>query len=738
MLDDVLGQFADHGLEPEQPLTFGKLTRCKTTQDKGKEKNGWYVIHEHRTEKSETLIFGSFGDWRSGDSNKIKVKAGRMSQEERDLMRARQEEGKRRAAEIAANASRRAANRASSLFKRMPEKGRSAYLDRKQVIGIGVRYAPRSGALLVPMSNARDQIVGLQVIYPEKQPDTGRDKSYWPYGMSKEGAFHLIGPHPEPGEPVLVCEGYATGVSLHMATSLTVAIAFDAGNLLPVSKLMRERFPGCPLIICRDDDWKTKRPNGDPWNPGEEKATNAALIVGGQVVAPVFYAEREIKWTDFNDLHCAEGLDAVRRQVLSVVRPPAAGGWKDQLARTENGSLIAHMQNVELILGNDERWAGVISFSAFSSKIVKLRTPPYGGGTGDWGDIDDIRVMKWLAQQYNLRVKASSVIEAVSVVAHDNSFHPVRNYLNTLEWDRVPRLDTWLNKVMGVTQSGYSAKVGKRWMISAVARVMRPGCKADSVMILEGGQGEGKSTAMSILGGDWFMDTPFALGDKDGFQAIRGKWIIELGELDSFNKAESTKAKQFFSASTDTYRESYGRRTNDVPRQCVFVGTTNQDEYLKDATGNRRYWPVACTKVDLEQLREIRDQLWAEAMFCYEAGEIWWVNRDETAMFSEAQDERFVVDEWEGPILTWLEESQIGETTSGSEVLASALKLDFGHWGKPEQMRVGAIMHRLGWRRVRLPALAKSGQRPWAYKKPDNWGGHSALKVQAFEEPCFD
>ena len=738
MLDDVLGQFADHGLEPAQPLTFGKLTRCKTTQDKGKEKNGWYVIHEHRTEKNETLIFGSFGDWRSGDSNKIKVKAGRMSQEERDVMRARQEEGKRRAAEIAANAARRAASRASGLFERMPEKGRSAYLERKQIVGIAVRYAPRSGAVLIPMSNARDQIVGLQVIYPEKQPDTGRDKSYWPYGMSKEGAFHLIGPHPEPGEPVLVCEGYATGASLHMATSLTVAIAFDAGNLSVVAKGMRERFPGRALIVCRDDDWKTKRPNGEPWNPGEEKGSNAALIVGGQLVGPVFSGEREIKWTDFNDLHCAEGLDAVRRQVLSVVRPPAAGGWKDQLARTENGSLIAHMQNVELILGNDERWSGVIAFSAFSSKIVKLRTPPYGGGTGDWGDIDDIRVMKWLAQQYNLRVKASSVIEAVSVVAHDHAFHPVRNYLNKLEWDRVPRLDTWLTTVMGVAQSGYSAKVGKRWMISAVARVMRPGCKADSVMILEGGQGEGKSTALSILGGDWFMDTPFALGDKDGFQAIRGKWIIELGELDSFNKAESTKAKQFFSASTDTYRESYGRRTNDVPRQCVFVGTTNQDEYLKDATGNRRYWPVACTRVDLEQLREIRDQLWAEAMFCYEAGEIWWVNRDETAMFSEAQDERFVVDEWEGPILNWLEESQIGETTSGSEVLASALKLDFGHWGKPEQMRVGAIMHRLGWRRVRLPALAKSGQRPWAYKKPDSWGSHSALQVQKIEEPCFD
>jgi putative DNA primase/helicase len=738
MLNEVLGQFANYGLEPEQPLIFGKLTRCKTAQDKGKEKNGWYVVHEHRTEKGETLIFGSFGDWRSGETQKIKVKAGRMSPEEREVMRVRQEQAKRRAAEIAANAARRAANRAAGLFKRMPEKGRSDYLNRKQIVGFGVRYAPRSGAFLVPMCNVRDQVVGLQVIYPAKQEDTGRDKSYWPYGMSKEGAFHLIGPHPEPGEPVLVCEGYATGASLHMATSLTVAIAFDAGNLLVVCKAMRERFPGGALIVCRDDDWKTTRPNGEPWNPGEEKASNAALIVGGQVVAPIFSGEREDKWTDFNDLHVAEGLDAVRRQVLAVVKPPAAGGWKDMLARSESGALIAHMQNVELILGNDERWAGVIGYSVFSSKIIKLRAAPYGGGAGDWADIDDMRVMKWLAQQYNLRVKASHVIEAVSVVAHDHAFHPVREYLEKLVWDRVPRLDSWLTDVLGVEASEYSAKVGKRWPISAVARVMRPGCKADSVMILEGGQGEGKSTAMGILGGEWFMDTPFALGDKDSFQAIRGKWIVELGELDSFNKAESTKAKQFFSASTDTYRESYGRRTNDVPRQCVFVGTTNQEEYLKDATGNRRYWPVFCNKVDLDTLRQIRDQLWAEAVFCYEAGDIWWVTKDESWMFAEAQDERFVVDEWEGPILHWLEESQIGETTTGNDILSQALKLDFGHWGKPEQMRVGAIMHRLGWRKKRVTALPKSGVRQWAYQKPATWGRCTALQQAPIEEPCFD
>lgn len=138
-----------------------------------------------------------------------------------------------------------------------------------------------------------------------------------------------------------------------------MAIAFDAGNLSVVAKAMRERFPGRALIVCRDDDWKTKSPNGEPWNPGEEKGSNAALIVGGQVVGPVFSGEREIKWTDFNDLHCSEGLDAVRRQVLAVVKPPAAGGWKDQLARTENGSLIAHMASCAPASPGQERAASL-------------------------------------------------------------------------------------------------------------------------------------------------------------------------------------------------------------------------------------------------------------------------------------------------------------------------------------------------------------------------------------------
>lgn len=735
-LGSVLEQFQQLGLEVELPLRLGKLTRVKAEGDKGRARTGWYIAHEYLSEQGETLIFGAYGNWRLGTSEKIKLKGVRLTAEERELMRARQEEAKRRATEAQQQAARRATKRANALWPKLPEKGHSPYLQRKQVAGLGVRYAPKSGAVLVPMRNVRGELVGMQVIYPAVQPQLGRDKTYWPAGMAKEGCFHLIGPYPEPCDPILVCEGYATGASLHTASGYTVAIAFDAGNLLPVGKVLREHFPGRPLVFCADDDWKTTRPTGEPWNPGHEKANNAAVILGGQVLAPVFGVERQDKWTYFNDLHCAEGLEAVRRQVLAVVRPPAVGGWRDKLQRSDTGALIAHAFNIALILGNDERWNGVIAYDAFSSKIVKRRTPNYGGDVGEWSDLDDARVIMWLAEHYNLRVKVTSVIEAVSVVAHDHSIHPVREYLNALVWDQVPRLEHWLTEIFGAPPTPYSQKVAKRWLISAVARVMKPGCKADAVLILEGIQGAGKSSALAILGGAWFMDTPFNLGDKDGFQVIRGKWIIELGELDSFNKAESTRAKQFFSASVDTYRESYGRRVVDVPRQCVFAGTTNQEEYLKDTTGNRRYWPVTCTKVDLERLRAVRDQLWAEALFCYRAQQIWWVERGESDVFAEEQDSRYSSDAWEYPIRAWLEEPSTGETVTADRVLKNALNLDVGHWGRPEQLRLTHIMQRLGWRRVRLPASQRSGVRPWGYKRPESWN-QAALQNTPPRESAF-
>lgn len=723
LLDDVLKQLQDYGLRPATPLVVGKRVRCEAQNDKAPEKTGWYVIYEHLTSDHRTIYCGAYGDWRQGEKGswqRIKPKGGRLSAEDREVMKKRAEEGQRKAAEAEARKHRTAARRAAAMWKKLPEKGTSLYVERKRVVAFGLRYSKKSGAALVPMRRVKDgQLSGLQVLYPQVQADTGRDKSYWPYGLEKEGAAHIIGPDPEPGDVVLVCEGYATGASLHMATNLPTVVCFDAGNLLPVGKALRERYPGRQLLFCADDDWKTVI-NGKPHNTGRIRAENAATVTGGQVVLPVFDNNREERWTDFNDLHCAEGLETVRRQVMAAVKPAADEPWREQLLYTAKGGMVAHAFNVALILGNDRRWKGVIAYDSFSSKIRKLKTPPYGGAPGDWSDLDDVRVTLWLADVYGLCVKSATVLEAVNAVAHDNAFHPVRQFLDGLAWDGTPRLEQWLQNHLGVADSEYARRVGKRWMVSAVARVFSPGCKADSVLILEGLQGAGKSTSMAVLGGEWFMDTPFNLGDKDGYQAIRGKWIVELGELDAFNKAESTRAKQFFSASVDTYRESYGRRVLDVPRQCVFVGTTNQDEYLKDDTGNRRYWPVTCTRVDIEGLRASREQLWAEAVAAYRAGDVWWVERDEAELFAAEQDKRYQADMWEEPIIHYLMHQHIGDAVTGAHILEKALNIDPSHWGKPEQMRVGKIMHRLKWPR-RRKGSGPGGVRGYEYQKPNDW-----------------
>lgn len=723
LLDDVLKQLQDYGLRPATPLVVGKRVRCEAENDKAPERTGWYVIYEHLTSDHRTIYCGAYGDWRQGEKGswqRIKPKGGRLSAEDREVMKKRAEEGQRKAAEAEARKHRTAARRAAAMWKKLPEKGTSLYVERKRVVAFGLRYSKKSGAALVPMRRVKDgQLSGLQVLYPQVQTDTGRDKSYWPYGLEKEGAAHIIGPDPEPGDVVLVCEGYATGASLHMATNLPTVVCFDAGNLLPVGKALRERYPGRQLLFCADDDWKTVI-NGKPHNTGRIRAENAATVTGGQVVLPVFDNDREERWTDFNDLHCAEGLETVRRQVMAAVKPAADEPWREQLLYTAKGGMVAHAFNVALILGNDRRWKGVIAYDSFSSKIRKLKTPPYGGAPGDWSDLDDVRVTLWLADVYGLCVKSATVLEAVNAVAHDNAFHPVRQFLDGLAWDGTPRLEQWLQNHLGVADSEYVRRVGKRWMVSAVARVFSPGCKADSVLILEGLQGAGKSTSMAVLGGEWFMDTPFNLGDKDGYQAIRGKWIVELGELDAFNKAESTRAKQFFSASVDTYRESYGRRVLDVPRQCVFVGTTNQDEYLKDDTGNRRYWPVTCTRVDIEGLRASREQLWAEAVAAYRAGDVWWVERDEAELFAAEQDKRYQADMWEEPIIHYLMHQHIGDAVTGAHILEKALNIDPSHWGKPEQMRVGKIMHRLKWPR-RRKGSGPGGVRGYEYQKPNDW-----------------
>ncbi|WGG51814.1 virulence-associated E family protein [Rugamonas sp. DEMB1] len=389
--------------------------------------------------------------------------------------------------------------------------------------------------------------------------------------------------------------------------------------------------------------------------------------------------------------------------------------WKFRLSRSEKGNVLPTLSNVYLILENHDNWKGVIAYDEFSGQVVKLKLPPFvGAECGEWSDKDDLRCTLWMQQQFGFAPRQDVVMGAVVLAADLCKYHVVRAYLGALVWDGVARLDGWLVSRLGAEDTLYNRTVARKWLIAAVARIYRPGCKADNVLILEGEQGIFKSTALKVLGGDWFTDAPFRLGDKDAYVVIRGKWLVELAELDSFNKAESTGAKLFFGQYVDRYRDFYGKRASDVPRQQLFAGTTNSDAYLKDDTGNRRYWPVKVTTVDLAGLTEDRDQIWAEAVARFQAGEEWWPTSAEKEMFEEEQDERYVGDAY----ITEIRDYLVGKNQcTMPEILREALKLDLAKWTRPEQQRVGRCMAEMKWHRRRGPK-GPAGKRDWVYVRP--------------------
>ena len=371
------------------------------------------------------------------------------------------------------------------------------------------------------------------------------------------------------------------------------------------------------------------------------------------------------------------------------------------------------------MLEHDQAFFGVLGYCSFSYRIMKRKRPPFKMSTsGEWTDTDTERLRIYLAENYGFTPKASDVIGAIVVHSEENAFHPVKNYLNGLQWDGTKRVSGWLHDYLGVEDSDYASLVGVFFLVSAVVRVMRPPVKVDSVLILEGKQGLGKSSILRVLFGDWFTDTHMTLGDKDAFQQMQGMWGIELAELDAFNKAENTKAKQFFGSMVDRYRPSYGRMVQEFARQSVFIGTTNQDRYLKDSTGNRRYWPVFCHKIEHELLAKHRDQLWAEALHMFKNGMQWWPDEKYLHLFESQQEDRFDSDVWEPIIHEWLRTHR-REDYSCAEIMKEALDMDPQAMRPPEQKRVGLIMHRLGFTKKKRMV---NGKRPAFYFPPkDFW-----------------
>jgi predicted P-loop ATPase len=420
--------------------------------------------------------------------------------------------------------------------------------------------------------------------------------------------------------------------------------------------------------------------------------------------------KREPYWRDFL-LWGKTGPLAVRENLVAALEGvrDAGGAWYPGVAAMRD----------------------VLAFNEFTNDVVKLRGAPWGGSAGLWGEAEELDMGEWLVRQHNLPSCARGTLEeAVAMVARRHAYHPVRAYLERLQWDGTPRLSWWLRHCCMAGDQWdeksplmqYLARVGTWFLQGMVARVMEPGVKFDYMLILEGRQGLRKSTLLKTLAGDWFADTGIVLGDKDSYQQLQGRWLYEFAELDSFGKAEVTKIKSFIASASDYFRASFDRRARDYPRQVVFGGTTNEDHYLTDPTGNRRFWPVRVTQViDIEWLVANRDQLMAEAVMRWREGRrMYPTTEEETKLFAPQQQLREVENAISTAIATYLE-SETGLLVSEVTLVGMLGKIGIGVEklgpGRYHEKQAAAALRNLGWTEGPRSAASVPG-RPRKWQRP--------------------
>ena len=359
-------------------------------------------------------------------------------------------------------------------------------------------------------------------------------------------------------------------------------------------------------------------------------------------------------------------------------------------------------------LQKDTNLQGLFSLNEFSHDIEFLKIPEWDkkvkvGKTLD--DDDIIQIKYYLSNVHDFEPTNSTISDACYIIAKQYSYHPVKRNIESVIWDKILRCDEWLIKSTGCEDNYYTRMASAKFLIAAVSRIYKPGCKFDHMLILEGPQRIGKSTLVEIMAGDWFLDTNFENRDKDLVDSMRGIFIVEISELSGMNKKDIEWLKSFLSRKVDRVRLPYAQRSKDFYRQCVFLGTYNpsgNNMYLRDDTGNSRFWPIECQKnIDFGYLKENRGQLWAEALARYKNGEKLYIdNKESLDILSDIHVNR----ELESPsfylIKKWL---GIKEIVSMEDIIEDCLKINMS--GKePKTLlsistTVGIIMRKLRWRK---------------------------------------
>lgn len=558
------------------------------------------------------------------------------------------------------------------------------YLKRKQVQAFGVKFGRswRNGAMamLVPMRNIDGQLVSLQAYFENELAEIGRDRDYLPGGQ-RRGSFHLIGSRPSGANQVIVvCEGYSTGASIYQATGWPVAVAFDAGNLVAVARAMRQLCGAATIIIAADNDQWNK-----DGNAGMHHGHQAASAAGAILIAPKF-EDLKGQPTDFNDLHVREGLDAVRQQLMAAI-PVAANDNHLDLGSSVNPFMFPHLSDRQQPLNTWENLAWMLEQYGITAKYNQVKKDIIVTIPGRTYGMDSAANCA-LAEINSLcsrnRMPSGSTADYLKLIGNMNSVNPAADFILSRPWDGISRLPALFDTLK--TGPGFDRSIlrllVRRWLISAVAAaMMNTGFWSKGVLVLQGEQSLGKTAWVKAL-------LPAANRDmikigasidptnKDTIASAIGHWIVELGELDgTFRKADIAKLKAFISQDIDMMRRPYDRLESSYQRRTVFFASVNPERFLADDTGNVRWWTIPVVDVDYQHDIDVQ-QLWAEVLTLFRAGERWWLDRQEEALLEGVNREHEAIDPLEELLLARFSWNMRG---TGREMTATEVLLAVGY-----------------------------------------------------------
>lgn len=391
--------------------------------------------------------------------------------------------------------------------------------------------------------------------------------------------------------------------------------------------------------------------------------------------------------------------------------------WRTHLVMKADGDGLksTSAQNMALILQYERRFSGIFAWNDFANEVYLMRRPPWdiSGRTSYWRprkikDTDAVSCAGWL-EYTGMSPKLNDVGKIIMRVAEHNKYNPVIDSLNALKWDGHPRISgngydimPWLAEYMGAENTEINKLFGEKWLIGAVARAMDPGCKMDTMLVLEGAQGLKKSTALRVLADGLvpgiFTDEMSDPNSKDAGLQMQGAWIVEISELDAFRRAEVTQIKSWLGRQTDRFRRPYGKIVEEFPRSCVFAGTVNplgNSGYLKDPTGARRFWPVMVKGIDIQHLQADAPQIWAEAVTKYKAGVQWWMTKDQEALAVDAQADRYEDD----PYAELIDECVSGFNRVRLQTIMAFLDIPKERRNTLVSRRITSHLVMTGWRR---------------------------------------